>query len=251
MTDQPADPTRGDGAATRPGVRETLRRAALLDPDHGRLPGLLLALTLLSGFVDATTVLSLGHVFVANMTGNLVFIGFGLARTAGFSLATSLIAFGGFIVGIEGCRRWSRVRTHRLALLRDVLIGQAVLLAAAAVACAAAGGDPTGATRYAVVAIAAAAMGGQNAAARRMGVAELTTSVMTGALISLISNLDKPGSAEVRQAFGVIVLVAGAATGALLLRASNPAVTLTVCVAIAAAVALAAARDCRRAAEGG
>jgi uncharacterized membrane protein YoaK (UPF0700 family) len=230
----------------RPRGAETLRRAVLFDPEHGRLPALLLALTLLSGFVDATTVLSLGHVFVANMTGNLVFIGFGLAQTVGFSLVTSLIAFGGFIVGIEACRRWARVRPQRLLLLRDVLIGQAVLLAAAAVACGAAGGSPTGATRYAVVAIAAAAMGGQNAAARRMGVTELTTSVMTGTVVTLISNLDRPGAAELRQAFGVVVLVAGAAIGAAALRASDSAVTLSICVVIATAVAVGAARECRR-----
>ena len=229
----------------RSGAWETLRRSTVSDPQHGRLPALLLALTLLSGIVDATTVLSLGHVFVANMTGNLVFIGFGLVHTVGFSLVTSLIAFAGFIVGIEACRRWSRVRPQRLALLRDVLIGQAVLLAAAAVACGAAGGNPTGATRYAVVGVAAAAMGGQNAAARRMGVTELTTSVMTGTVVTLISNLDKRGAAELRQAFGVLVLVAGAAIGAAVLRASDPAVTLTVCVVIATAVAVAAARECR------
>jgi uncharacterized membrane protein YoaK (UPF0700 family) len=36
----------------------------------------LLALTFATGLVDAISVLVLGHVFVANMTGNLVFLGF-------------------------------------------------------------------------------------------------------------------------------------------------------------------------------
>jgi uncharacterized membrane protein YoaK (UPF0700 family) len=223
-----------------------LRRAAVFDPEQGRLPALLLALTLLSGVVDATSVLDLGHVFVANMTGNLVFIGFGLVHTVGFSLGTSLIAFGAFIVGVEGCRRWARMRPQRLELLRDVLIGQAVLLAVAAVACAAAGGSPTGALRYAVVAVAAAAMGGQNAAARRMGVSELTTTVMTGTVVTLISNLERRGVPEARQGLGVVVLVAGAAAGAALLRATDPAVCLAVCAGIATAVAVAAALECRR-----
>jgi len=41
---------------------------------HGPLPPLLLSLTLLTGLVDAFSYLVLGHVFVANMTGNVVFL---------------------------------------------------------------------------------------------------------------------------------------------------------------------------------
>ena len=43
------------------------------------LPGLLLTLTAITGLVDAVSYLELGNVFVANMTGNVVFLGFGLA----------------------------------------------------------------------------------------------------------------------------------------------------------------------------
>ncbi len=49
---------------------------------HGPLPVLLVALTVVTGLVDAFSYLSLGHVFVANMTGNVVFLGFGLAGAA-------------------------------------------------------------------------------------------------------------------------------------------------------------------------
>ncbi len=41
------------------------------DP-HGPLPPLLLALTVVTGLVDAFSYLVLGQVFVANMTGNVV-----------------------------------------------------------------------------------------------------------------------------------------------------------------------------------
>jgi hypothetical protein len=47
----------------------------------------MLVLTVLTGVVDAVSILSLGRVFVANMTGNVVFIGFALAGASGFSLA--------------------------------------------------------------------------------------------------------------------------------------------------------------------
>ncbi len=46
---------------------------------HGPLPVLLLALTVATGLVDAVSYLVLGHVFVANMTGNVVFSGFALS----------------------------------------------------------------------------------------------------------------------------------------------------------------------------
>jgi hypothetical protein len=59
------------------------------DPGHGPLPLLLLALTVVTGLVDAVSILRLGRVFVANMTGNVVFTGFAVtgaprpARQAG------------------------------------------------------------------------------------------------------------------------------------------------------------------------
>jgi uncharacterized membrane protein YoaK (UPF0700 family) len=51
-----------------------------------RLPPLLILLTVVTGLVDAASYLSLGHVFVANMTGNVVFLGFALAGASGFSI---------------------------------------------------------------------------------------------------------------------------------------------------------------------
>src|SRR3984957_14157950 len=46
----------------------------------GPLPPLLLMMTFVTGLVDAFAYLVLGHVFVANMTGNVVFLGFALAQ---------------------------------------------------------------------------------------------------------------------------------------------------------------------------
>jgi hypothetical protein len=52
-------------------VRQTL--VPDLQGQHGPLPLLLIALTFVTGLVDAFSYLVLGHVFVANMTGNVVF----------------------------------------------------------------------------------------------------------------------------------------------------------------------------------
>ena len=66
---------------------------------HGPLPVLLLVLTAATGVVDAVSLLALGRVFVANMTGNVVFLGMALANAPGFSLAASLAALAGFLLG--------------------------------------------------------------------------------------------------------------------------------------------------------
>src|SRR2546428_376907 len=58
------------------------------------LPLLLLALTVTTGLIDAVSVLGLGRGFTANMTGNVVFLGFALARVPGVSLVRSLAGLG-------------------------------------------------------------------------------------------------------------------------------------------------------------
>ena len=57
----------------------------------------LAALTVVSGFLDAVSFLGLGHVFIANMTGNVVLVGFAAAGAPGFSVAASLCALGFFL----------------------------------------------------------------------------------------------------------------------------------------------------------
>src|SRR4249920_1941575 len=88
------------------------------DGPDGPLPPLLLTLTVVTGLVDATSFLKLGHVFVANMTGNVVFLGFGIAGAGGIAIWASLAAIGSFLVGgLAGGRigaRWSSDRGRQL-----------------------------------------------------------------------------------------------------------------------------------------
>ena len=51
-----------------------------------------------TGLVDAASYLKLGHVFVANMTGNVVFLGFALAGASGLSATSSLLALASFLL---------------------------------------------------------------------------------------------------------------------------------------------------------
>ncbi|MFE7593369.1 YoaK family protein [Kitasatospora sp. NPDC057512] len=66
---------------------------------HGPLPPLMLLLTVATGVVDAVSYLGLGHVFVANMTGNVVLLGFALAGASGLSATASLVSLAAFLTG--------------------------------------------------------------------------------------------------------------------------------------------------------
>src|SRR5712691_7659885 len=97
----------------------------------------LLGLTAVTGVVDAVSFLGLGHIFTANMTGNVVFLGFALGGGTGVSVARSLTALGAFACGgICG----GRINTRDLAPPRSLLTAMCVesLLLLLAVACTAA-----------------------------------------------------------------------------------------------------------------
>ena len=51
----------------------------------------LLLLTFATGLVDAISVLVLGHVFVANMTGNVIFLGFWFVPHSGVDLTAAVV----------------------------------------------------------------------------------------------------------------------------------------------------------------
>ena len=101
---------------------------ALIDDRDGPLPAMLLALTMLAGVVDATSILALNQVFVAAMTGNLVFIGLGIAGATGFSVRAPALALSGFVVGaLVGAQICRRSGAHRGWALRNITVFKAIL----------------------------------------------------------------------------------------------------------------------------
>src|ERR1700745_1654543 len=83
------------------------------DPAHGPLPALMLGLTVLTGVVDAVSILSLGRVFVANRPANVVLVASALPGARGFSLSASLSALAGSLVGAAlGGAAAERFRAH-------------------------------------------------------------------------------------------------------------------------------------------
>ncbi|MGW2639093.1 YoaK family protein [Streptomyces sp. NPDC001348] len=209
---------------------------------HGPLPPLLLTLTVVTGLVDAVSYLALGHVFVANMTGNVVFLGFALAGAAGLSALASVVSLAAFLLGaLAGGRLGTRFAAHRGHLLRTATAAQTVLVAVAAAVAAAAGGHVTTGVRYALIVSLGLAMGVQNAAARRLGVPDLTTTVLTLTLTGLAADSAPAGGAAPRpgrRVLSVLAMFAGALTGAVLLRHAHLVVTLGLALALLAVTSL-------------
>src|SRR2546428_8866641 len=83
----------------------------MAQPDESPLPGALLVLTAATGLIDAVSYLALGHVFTANMTGNVVFLGFAVAGAPGLSIPRSAVSLGAFLAGaVAGGRLAARLR---------------------------------------------------------------------------------------------------------------------------------------------
>jgi uncharacterized membrane protein YoaK (UPF0700 family) len=198
------------------------------DSPDGPLPPLLLALTLVTGLVDATSYLKLGHVFVANMTGNVVFLGFGIAGAGGISIWASLTALGSFLVGgVGGGRigaRWSSDRGRHLT----ATTATELLLVACGLGVAAFSTHHIGTgSRYAMIVLLAVAMGVQNAAARKLAVPDLTTTVLTMTLTGVAADsalAGGHGSRLARRGLSVAAMLLGALIGgALVLKVDTTA----------------------------
>jgi uncharacterized membrane protein YoaK (UPF0700 family) len=202
------------------GVRDTIV------PDrqgrHGPLPPLLVSMTLVTGLVDAFSYLVLGHVFVANMTGNIVLLGFALAGAPGFSIAASATALAAFFAGaLIGGRIGSRNGAHRARLHSSAGAVQALFLAASVILAALSGSPVAAGYRYALIVALATAMGIQNAAARKLAVPDLTTTVLTLTITGIAADsalAGGPGSKAGGRLVPVVTMLAGALAGAVLVR---------------------------------
>lgn len=199
-----------------------LRSTLVPDPEgrHGPLPPILLSMTVVTGLVDAFSYLTLGHVFVANVTGNVVFLGFALAGAPGFSIGASVTAVAAFAVGaLAGGRLGARHSEHRGRLHSSSAAIQAVFLAASVILAAVSGSPVTSGFRYPLIAVLAICMGVQNAAARKLAVPDLTTTVLTLTITGMAADstlAGGTGSKAGRRLTSVVAMLAGALAGAAL-----------------------------------
>jgi uncharacterized membrane protein YoaK (UPF0700 family) len=226
------------------GGRSFSVRSYFAHPVHGPLPALLLLLTIGTGLIDAISILGLGRVFIANMTGNVVFIGFALAGAPGYSLWGSLVALAGFLVGASiGGVLISRFGTHRGKLFRNALSVQLLLFLVALVVSLDGGAPLPTVNQLVIVALGAIALGIQNAVVRNLGVPDMTTTVLTMTLTGIGSDLRKRDLATAaRRLIAVLAMLVGAGVGAVLvLQLGVSAAVLTVCALLATALIGAAA----------
>jgi uncharacterized membrane protein YoaK (UPF0700 family) len=213
------------------------------DAEHPPLPLVmtLAALTVVSGFIDAVSFLGLGHVFTANMTGNVLLIGFAAAGAAGFSVTASLCALGAFLVGaIAGGRLARHVRPLRKLLL-VAMVMEATCTTASAVIAGTVPAIGSGWPRYAVLVLLAGAVGLRNSAVRRVGVPDMSTTVLTSTLTGLASRSRLAGGTNPHARLGttsVVSMFGGALVGAVLVLHAGATWSLGVAAGIVTVTAV-------------
>lgn len=220
---------------------------------HGvLLPYLLLALTFVTGLVDAVSVLKLGRVFVANMTGNVVSVGFAIAGAPGFSLWGSALALAGFVLGASiggvavgriaaGVAAGAGTVSGRTRMLRNVLL-VVVLLFIASVVVAWSTEDAAGPlAQNAIVVLTSFALGLQNAAVRHLAVPDLTTTVLTMTITGIAADIrSRDRIAVTRRSFAIVSMLLGATAGGFIVLnlGVTPALATIVVLQLAVAIAL-------------
>jgi uncharacterized membrane protein YoaK (UPF0700 family) len=191
------------------------------------VPYTLLGMTAVTGLVDAVSFLSLGRVFTANMTGNVVILAFATARVPGLSIARSLTALLSFLVGaIFGGRIMARAGADsQIRFAVQAFLLEVAFLFAASFCSIGYRGDllEDSFQPFALIALTALAMGTRNAAVRKLAIPDLTTTVLTLTITGIgadssLANGNNPRLA--RRVESVVAMFLGAALGAVILHYS-------------------------------
>ena len=187
----------------------------------------LLGLTVVTGFVDAVSFLSLGRVFTANMTGNIVLLAFATIQVPGLSIARSVTALLAFLVGaVLGGRMMSRANTDsQVRFAAQAFLLEVAFLFAASICSIGYRSDLLEGSfqSFALIALTALAMGTRNAVVRKLAIPDLTTTVLTLTItgIGADSSLANGNNPRVlRRIVSVTAMFLGAALGAVVIRYS-------------------------------
>jgi len=167
---------------------------AVASPRHvRRRHRLLLVLAFTSGAIDAVGLVALGGVFTSVMTGNMIFLGAGLATGDWGGAIRALVAICAFMGGaFVGARIAGTPRTGDLCWPRAVSVALAVELALLAGFSAVwwlSDAKPEAGIQLGLLAADALALGVQSSAILRFGIQGLSTTYMTGTLTSVMSAL--------------------------------------------------------------
>jgi uncharacterized membrane protein YoaK (UPF0700 family) len=203
----------------------------------------LLVLTVASGLVDAVCYLGLGRVFTANMTGNVVVLGFAAAGAPGFSVPATLTSLALFLVGATCASRAApRVAAGgRSRLLLVAMATETAFVGLGALVAVLVSSVGHGWPRYVIIALLAFAMGVRNATVRRLAVPDMTTTVLTMTLTGLAADSFLAGGqnqASARRTAAVLAMLIGAVVSAALflhLGAALPLLIAAVLVCVTGA----------------
>ncbi|MGD1172355.1 YoaK family protein [Mycobacterium seoulense] len=200
----------------------------------------LLLLTFATGLADSISILVLGHVFVANMTGNVIFLGFWLAPRTSIDLTAVVVALPTFVCTTILSGRMSRhfaERTRRW--ITTVLAMEISLLVALAILAGAGVLRYHDNTKLIMIGMLAVTFGLQHSSARQFGIQELSTTVLTSTIVSLGLDSRLAGGTGVRQTLrlGVVsTMCAGAFLGATMSRFVVAPVFAVTAVVVAASL---------------
>ena len=190
-----------------------------------RILPLLLLFTAVTGLLDAVSYIALGHVFTANMTGNIVFLGFASAGVPGMSPFRCLAALAAFLIGaLIGGRIATTLAPLSTNRWRMTAFGsEALFLLGATLASIDYVPAPDSIRFYAVIVLTALAMGLRNATVRKINQPDLTTTVLTLTITGLAADSSFAGGSNPRwqrRVVSIPFMFAGAVGGAVLLRHS-------------------------------
>jgi uncharacterized membrane protein YoaK (UPF0700 family) len=190
-------------------------------------PYVFLGMTAVTGLVDAVSFLSLGRVFTANMTGNVVLLAFATARVPGLSITLSLTALVSFLAGaVLGGRIMARASGDSpMRFAAQAFLLEVVVLTGGALCGIGYKGDviEPSVQPLALIALTALAMGTRNAAVRKLAIPDLTTTVLTLTLTGIAADSSLANGNNVRLARrtgAVLAMFSGAALGAVVIRYS-------------------------------
>jgi uncharacterized membrane protein YoaK (UPF0700 family) len=204
-------------------------KTRLMDTDSLRHPltRTLLVLTLTTGVIDAACYLGLGRVFAANMTGNVVLLGFGIAGSSGLPVVAPLVSLLAFLAGaVIGGRMGAMLPPKETHLSRAMLVEVGMIALATAIALVL-DITPDHFSGDLIIGMLAFAMGVRNATVRRLKIADLTTTVLTMTLTGFAADSQLAGGegkGNWRRGAAVVSMLVGAVIGALLVKSHLPLV---------------------------
>jgi uncharacterized membrane protein YoaK (UPF0700 family) len=183
----------------------------------------LIVLTASTGAFDAVSFAALDQVFTGNMTGNLLFIAFGVVGIQGIPLLNNIVAMVAFLLGAIIAQRSHGPASDGARITRRgmIILVVCVLFVAGMTVYWFAAGALSYAGTLAMTAVLAGVLGGQAAVVKGAGLRDLSTVVVTMVMVNLAT--DSPiaggtGSAWVRRCLALVSMALGALVAAYAVR---------------------------------